>query len=205
MLSALQFSIFLLSSFVEDFVVVSFQQKNEIKKGNTLMEFKYLLFRLRIDLLDVKISKINLTDDNLNQKMCLKGIWCCSFHGSRNFARETFLGGEHMTSSSMKTAKRINVKLCTHISKRLLHKTMSQLFLIMSHSFFIAIIRRVFKAYSAWKWLKVDYSKNTWKEENRGHGFVYLLVGYTSVTKNYWKLQFCWYNFDPSFTDIWRA
>ena len=74
MLSALQFSFFLLSSFVEDFVVVSFQQKNEIKKGNTLMEFKYLLFRLRIDLLDVKISKINLTDDNLNQKMCLKGI-----------------------------------------------------------------------------------------------------------------------------------
>ena len=56
MLSALQFPIFLLSSFVEDFVVVLFQQKNEIKKGNTLMEFKYLLFRSRIDLFDVKDS-----------------------------------------------------------------------------------------------------------------------------------------------------
>ena len=46
--------IFLLSSFIEDFLFVSFQQKNEIKKGNTLMEFKYLLFRWRIDLFDVK-------------------------------------------------------------------------------------------------------------------------------------------------------
>ena len=177
MLLALQLFIFLLSSFVEDFVIVSFQQKNEIKKGNTLMEFKYLLFCLRIDLLDVKISKINLTDDNLNQKMCLKGIWCCNFHGSRNFARETFLGGEHMTSSSTKTALAINFKLFTHTSNRLLHKTVPAFLLIISHSFFIAIIRRVLKAYFAWKQLKVDYSKNIWKEENRGHGFVCLLVG----------------------------
>ena len=40
------------------------------------------------------------------------------------------------------------------------------------------------KAYFAWKQLKVDYSKNIWKEENRGHGFVCLLVGYISV-KNF--------------------
>ena len=46
MLSALQFSIFLVSSFIEDFLFISFQQKNEIKKGNTLMEFKYLTFLL---------------------------------------------------------------------------------------------------------------------------------------------------------------
>ena len=124
--------------------------------------------------------------------MCSKGIWCCSFHGYRNFARETFLGGEHMMSSSTKTAKRINFKICTHISKRLLHKTVPALFLIMSHSFFIAIIQGVLKAYFAWKQLKVDYSKNTWKKENHGHGFVCLFVGYISVTKNYWKLQFCW-------------
>ena len=44
MLWALQFSIFLVSSLIEDFLFISFQQKNEIKKGNTLMEFKYLLF-----------------------------------------------------------------------------------------------------------------------------------------------------------------
>ena len=33
---ALQFSIFLVSSVTEDFLFISFQQKNEIKKGNTL-------------------------------------------------------------------------------------------------------------------------------------------------------------------------
>ena len=54
MLSALQFSIFFLSSFIEDFVFLSFEQKNEIKKGNTLIEFKYLLFCWRIDLIDVR-------------------------------------------------------------------------------------------------------------------------------------------------------
>ena len=53
----------------------------------------------------------------------------------------------------------------------------------MSHSFFIAIIRPVLKAYFAWKQLKVDHSKNIWKEENREHGFVFLLVGYVSVKK----------------------
>ena len=33
------------------------------------------------------------------------------------------------------------------------------------------------------KQLKEDYSKNIRKEENRGHGFVCLLVGYISVKK----------------------
>ena len=35
------------------------------------------------------------------------------------------------------------------------------------------------KAYFAWKQLV----KNIWKEEDCGHGFVYLLVGYISVKK----------------------
>ena len=47
--------------------------------------------------------------------------------------------------------------------------------------------------------------------------FVCLLIGYISVKKNHWKLQFGWCrsseyrkssfwpNFDPNFTDIWRA
>ena len=54
MLSALQFSIFLVSSFIEDFWFISFQQKNGMKKGNTLMQFKYLLFCSSKDLFDVK-------------------------------------------------------------------------------------------------------------------------------------------------------
>ena len=69
----------------------------------------------------------------------------------------------------------------------MLHKTISALFLIMSYSFFMEIIRRVLKAYFAWKQLKADYSKNILKEKNRGHGFVSLLVGCTSVKKNDWK------------------
>ena len=85
----------------------------------------------------------------------------------------------------------------------------------MSYSFFIAITRRALKAYFAWKQLKVDYSKNIWKEENRGHGFVCLLVGYISVKKiiencnsvgagaqNIGKVVSFWPNFDPNFTNI---
>ena len=56
-------------------------------------------------------------------------------------------------------------------------KPCSRFFVIMCYSFFIAIIRRALKAYFAWKQLKVDYSKKIWKEENRAHGFVFLLVG----------------------------
>ena len=83
----------------------------------------------------------------------------------------------------MKTASTINFKPCKYISNRLLHKTLVVFFLIMSHSFFVAIIQWVLKTRFAWKQLKVDYSKNIWKEENRGHGFVCLLVGYISVKK----------------------
>ena len=72
----------------------------------------------------------------LDQKMCLKRTWCCSFQGQRNLARERFLGGKHLTSSSTKTAKSIIFKLCTHVSNRLLHKTVPAFFLIMCYSFF---------------------------------------------------------------------
>ena len=71
-------------------------------------------------------------------------------------------------------------------------KEFPRFFLTTSHSFFILIIRLVLKAYFAWKQLQVDFSKNVWKEENHGHGFVCPLVGYIYVQINYWKLQFCW-------------
>ena len=45
--------------------------------------------------------------------------------------------------------------------------------------------------YFAWKQFTVDYSKNIWKEENRGHGFACLLVGQIQMKKKYWKLQIC--------------
>ena len=64
MLSALQFSIFLVSSFIEDFLFISFQQKNEMKKGNTLIQVKYLFFCSRIDLFDVKDFNRNVFKEN---------------------------------------------------------------------------------------------------------------------------------------------
>ena len=65
---------------------------------------------------------------------------------------------------------------------------MPAFFLMMSYSFFIAITRQALKAHFTRKQLKVDYSKNIWKEEkNRGHGFVCLLVGYISVKKKLLK------------------
>ena len=89
----------------------------------------------------------------------------------------------------------------------------------MSFSFFIAITRRALKANFARKQLKEDYSKNIWKEENRGHDFLCLLVGYISVKKkivencnsvgagaqNIGRVVSFWPNFHPNFTDIWRA
>ena len=48
----------------------------------------------------------------------------------RNLAREKFLGGKHLKSSSTKMVYRINFTLCTYISNRLLHKTMPTFLLI---------------------------------------------------------------------------
>ena len=54
---ALQFPIFLVSSFIEDFLFISFQQENETKKGNTLTSSNiYFLARAKI-FLTSKISK----------------------------------------------------------------------------------------------------------------------------------------------------
>ena len=69
----LQFFNFRVSSFIEDFLLISFQHKNEIKKGNTLTEFKYYFF-LSIDLFDVKDFKRSLTDGGFIRKRILKRI-----------------------------------------------------------------------------------------------------------------------------------
>ena len=82
---------------------------------------------------------------------------------------------------------------------------------------FIAIIWRALRAHFARKQLKVDYSKNIWKEENRGHGFVCLLVTYQwkKIIENFnsvgagahkvGKVVSFWPNFDPNFPDIWKV
>ena len=97
------------------------------------MELKYLLFGWSINLFDINDFKRN----------------SCSRLGQRDFGREMFLRGEHFMGSSTKTAYSINFKLCTHVFHRLLRKTVPMLFLIMNHSFFIAITRRALKVYFA--------------------------------------------------------
>ena len=149
-----------------------------MKNGNTLIKLKYLLFRMNVKDFQKKLDRWIF-----DQEMCLKGIDVAVF-----MVREISLGKRFWvvstTRSSTKTASTVNFNLCTLISNRLLHKIMPAFFLlIMSHSFFIAIIRRVLKEHFAWKQLKVDYSKNIWKEENRRHSFVCLSVGYISVKK----------------------
>ena len=79
-------------------------RKNEMKKG------KYpdgvQMFTFFLDYRFAWRQKFHKKFDRwlFNQKMCLKRIWYCNFHGWRNFAREKFLGSEHVTSSSTKTA-----------------------------------------------------------------------------------------------------
>ena len=69
-------------------------------------------------------------------------------------------------------------------------KLRSYFFPTMSYSFFIAMTRRVLKGYFAWKRLKLDYSKNTWKEENHEHHFVCLFVSYIPVKKKFENCNF---------------
>ena len=82
----------------------------------------------------------------------------------------------------------------------------------MSYSFFILTTEQALKAYFAWKQLKLDYSKNIWKEENHGQGFVCLLFSYISEKKTLktviqlvqeLAVSF-WPNFDHNFTNIFE-
>ena len=50
----LQFSIFRVSTFIEDFLLIAFQQKNEIKKGKYQDRVQIFTFFLSKDLFDVK-------------------------------------------------------------------------------------------------------------------------------------------------------
>ena len=61
----LTISIFLVSYFIEDFLFIPFQQKNEIKKGKYPDGVEIFTFFSSIDLFDVKDFKRNLTDGNL--------------------------------------------------------------------------------------------------------------------------------------------
>ena len=183
------------------------------------MEFKYLLFWLSIDLFHVKDFKRNLTDGNLIRKICfLKRIWCCSFHGEGISVKNGFWVVNTWQATVRKRLKR-SINYTHTFPAECCRKPCPRFFLTMSYPFFIAKSRRVLKAYFAWKQLRIDYSKNIWKEKNHGHGFVCLLVGYMSVKKKIIekcnsvvagaqkleKVVSYWPNFDPDFIDICRV
>ena len=54
-----------MSSFTEYFQLISFKQKDEIKKGKYPDRFQIFTFFLSIDLLDVKYFERNLRDGTL--------------------------------------------------------------------------------------------------------------------------------------------
>ena len=62
---ALQFSIFHVSSFTEYFLFISYQQKNEIKRGKHPNRVEIFTFFSSSDLFGVKDFERNLTDGNL--------------------------------------------------------------------------------------------------------------------------------------------
>ena len=62
------------SSFIEDFLLISLQRKNEIKKGKYPDRVQIFTFLSSVDLFDVKDFKRNLTDVNLIRKSILKRI-----------------------------------------------------------------------------------------------------------------------------------
>ena len=101
-----------------------------------------------------------------------KGTCGCSFHCLRNFVDKRILFGGHSMT-------------LTHSSNRLLHKSVTTIFLIMSYSAFPAILWQILKSDFERKQSKTDYPKNIWKEEQCVHGF--LGLGYMHFSEK--KLQ----------------
>ena len=66
------------------FLLISFQQKNEIKKRNTLMEFKYLLFSRVYFCLTSKTSKeiwqMVIWLESVKENLMLQFSWLEEFH-----------------------------------------------------------------------------------------------------------------------------
>ena len=95
---------------------------------------------------------------------------------------------------------------------------MPAFFVTITYGVFCYNNSTLFESAFCMKTVKRRLSKNIWKEENHGQGFVCLLVGYISVKKNVEncnsvgtgahkveKVLSLWPNFDPNFLDICRA
>ena len=112
----------------------------------------------------------------------------------------------------------IDLKFCTHISNRLLHKSVPMVFLIMSYSALEAILWQILKSHFERKQSEKDYPKIIWKEEKRVHGFfgswLYTFQWEKTIenhecigaeTRKVENLIRFLSNFDPYFPNIWRV
>ena len=141
------------------------------------------------------------------------------FSWLEGFCQGNFLGSEHLTSSSTKTAQMINFKLNTHVSNRLLHKIMPLFFLIKSHLFiFYCNNLKSFESIFRMKTVKSRFFKKYLKRRKSRARFCFSL-GWLHISKKkivencnsvgagahkVGKVGSFWPNFDPNFTDIWR-
>ena len=112
----------------------------------------------------------------------------------------------------------IDLKFCTHISNRLLHKSVPTVFLIMSYSALEAILWQILKSHFERKQSEKDYPKIIWKEEKRVHGFfgswLYAFQWEKTIenhkcigaeARKVENLVRFLSNFDPYFPNIWRV
>ena len=90
--------------------------------------------------------------------MCLKGIWCCNFHGKSNFAEKGFWVVNTSWAPVPKRLEKLALNF-THTFLRRCWVKICPVFSTKSHSFFISIIRRVLKEYFAWKQFIQKYLK----------------------------------------------
>ena len=158
------------------FCLLHFNRKMKIKKGNTQIEFKYILFYTSKWMICLTWRMCRFQNGNLIwSEDVFKGNLMFQFSWLEEFCHGKVSGWWTLDEFQYKNGLNDQLLTCTHISNRMLDKDMSMCFVTTSHSFFIAII-----------------FKNIWKEHNRGHDFVCLLVGYLSAHINYYKLQFCW-------------
>ena len=120
-----------------------------------------------------------------HQNMCLKVIWCCNFHGQKYFAKESFWLLNTWQAPVQKRIKQTTLNFAHTILTACPIKQNCTCGFSDNESFIsIAIIPWVLEVYFVRKWLKVDYWKNIWKEENCGHRFVCSFVEYISVQIN---------------------
>ena len=77
----LQFSIFHVSSFAEYFLLISFQEKNEIKKGKYPDRVQIFTFFLEYRFVWRYRFRKKFDRWYFDRKRILKWVWCRSFHG----------------------------------------------------------------------------------------------------------------------------